>query len=88
MPTISTFYGVIVRMQSEKGGRHHVPHIHCIYGEYEGVYGLDGQLLEGELPLHKQKLVLAWICLHEDELRADWKLLCDGEQHFRIAPLS
>lgn len=32
MPALSMFYGIIVRMQSEKGGKHNKPHIHEIYG--------------------------------------------------------
>lgn len=32
MPALSMFYGIIVRMQSEKGGKHNKPHIHAIYG--------------------------------------------------------
>ena len=35
MPVISMFYGIIIRMQSEHGGKHHVPHIHVICGDWE-----------------------------------------------------
>ena len=84
MPILSMFYGVIIRMQSEKGGKHHEPHIHCIFGDDEVVMSLDGRILEGNLPKNKQKLVDAWISLHEDELRANWKLLCEGEDYFKI----
>lgn len=49
------FYGIIIRMQSEHGGKHHLPHIHVICGE--------------------------------EELMADWKLLDEGEQSFKIEPL-
>lgn len=50
MPALSMFYGIIVRMQSEKGGRHNKPHIHAIYGNEEVVVGIDGEVLEGKLP--------------------------------------
>lgn len=33
MSALSMFYGIIVRMQSERGGKHNKPHIHAIYGE-------------------------------------------------------
>ena len=33
------------------------------------------------------KLLLAWMALHEDELRANWKLLSEGEGYFKIEPL-
>jgi hypothetical protein len=74
-------------MQSEKGGKHNKPHIHCIYGEYEIVVSLDGEHLEGEMPASKLKLIDAWIELHKDELEANWKLLSDGDGYFKIDPL-
>ena len=33
MPVLSMFYGIIIRMQSERRGKHHIPHIHVIYGD-------------------------------------------------------
>ena len=80
MPTLSMFYGIIIRMQSEK-------HIHCLYGDDEIVMSLDGEVLEGSIPANKLKLIVAWISLHEDELRANWKLLSEGEGYFKIEPL-
>lgn len=41
MPAISMFYGIIVRMQNERGVKHHKPHIHALYGEDEIVVSLD-----------------------------------------------
>ena len=81
------FYGIIVRMQNERGGKHNKPHIHAIYGDYEIVLALDGEKLEGKFPKKQQKLLEAWVALHEDELKANWKLLNDGEGYFKIDPL-
>ena len=33
MPALCIFYGIIVRMYKEKGGKHNKPHIHA---EYQG----------------------------------------------------
>lgn len=77
MPALSMFYGIIVRMQSEKGGKHSKPHIHALYGE----------VLEGKFPNRQLKMLLAWMTIHEDELYANWKMLSEGEGYFRIAPL-
>ena len=44
------FYGIIVRMQSEKGTRHNAPHIHCEYSGEEVVVDFDGNILEGQFP--------------------------------------
>lgn len=86
-PMISTFYGIIVRMQSEVGGKHHKPHIHGIYGDNEVVVSLDGEVLEGGLPRKQQKILEAWIAIHEDELNANWTLLSNGEEFFKIDPI-
>jgi len=87
MPVLSMFYGIIIRMQSEKGGKHHVPHIHVICGDDESVFSLDGEKLEGTIQNSKMKLVVAWIEIHKEELKSDWKLLEEGEQPFKIEPL-
>ena len=87
MPALSMFYGIIVYMFSEKGVRHHLPHIHCKYGEYEIVIALDGQALEGTMPPSKMRLIEAWMELHRDELAANWELLSNGEKHYPIQPL-
>lgn len=87
MPVLSAFYGIIVRMQCEKGGKHHVPHIHAIYETFELVADLDGNVLEGEFPPNKLKLLEAWIVLHHEDLRANWNLLYHGDMFYRIEPL-
>ena len=74
-------------MQSEKGGKHHVPHIHVICGDDESVFSLDGEKLEGTIQNSKMKLVVAWIEIHKEELKANWKLLEEGEGFFKIEPL-
>lgn len=87
MPALSMFFGIIVRMQNEKGGKHHKPHIHAIYGEYELVITLDGEVLEGGFPSKQQKMLEAWMAIHEDELKANWQMLSAGEGFFKIDPL-
>lgn len=76
MPVLSIFYGIIVRMYREQGGKHNMPHIHAEYSGEEIVMTLDGTILEGGFPKNKLKL-----------LEANWKLLSNGEQFFRIDPL-
>jgi hypothetical protein len=51
MPTLSVFYDIIVRMFVETNGQHNTPHIHAKYHEYEVAMALDGEILEGELPI-------------------------------------
>ncbi|MCL2695025.1 MAG: DUF4160 domain-containing protein [Clostridiales bacterium] len=87
MPTLSMFFGIIVTMYREVGGRHKVPHFHAEYQGEEVVVCLDGQVLEGDIPGKKLKLVLAWAEIHHDELLANWKLLSEGREYFKIDPL-
>lgn len=88
MPVISMFYGLIVRMYYFDDQQHHIPHIHVEYSGHRGVYSIpDGQLLCGTFPANKERLLLAWMEIHRDELVADWELAVHGETPFRIDPL-
>ena len=87
MPALSMLFGIIVRMQSEQGGKHNKPHVHALYGDNEIVVAIDGEILEGSFPNKQLKLLLAWIAIHEDELNANWELLSNGEGYFKIEPL-
>lgn len=60
MPTISVFYGIIIRMFFRDIEKHHTPHIHAEYQGKIAVYSIvDGTPLAGELPPNKHKLVAA-----------------------------
>ncbi|MCI5892675.1 MAG: DUF4160 domain-containing protein [Clostridiales bacterium] len=87
MPTLSIFFGIIVRMYSELGGKHNMPHIHAEYQDYEIVVDFEGNILEGDFPKNKLKLLLAWIEIHKEDLSANWKLLSSGDGYFKIEPL-
>lgn len=87
MPVLSTFFGIIVRMYREVGGKHNMPHVHAEYSGDEVVIALDGTVLEGGIPKNKLKLLEAWMEIHREDLEANWKLLSCGEQFFRIDPL-
>lgn len=87
MPALSVFYGIIVMMYREEKERHHTPHIHVRYGEYEAIYALDGRLLAGRLPKNKERLLWAWMEIHQEDLWANWELAESGQAPFRIAPL-
>lgn len=65
MPIISMFYGIIVAMYFLDNKKHKMPHIHVKYQENEAVISIpDGELLEGQIPGNKLKLVMAWIEIH------------------------
>ena len=54
MPTISMFYGIIVRMYNN--GEHNPPHFHATYQGYNAVFNMDGELTDGEMPKKQLKL--------------------------------
>ncbi len=87
MPILSMFYGIIVRMYKELGGKHNMPHIHAEYAGEEVVMSLDGEIIEGSIPKNKLKLLVAWMEIHKDDLEANWKILQEGEQFYKIDPL-
>ncbi len=88
MPTISMFYGILIRMFFFDTERHHLPHIHAEYQGELAVYSImDGEVLSGCLPKGKHKLVSAWIEIHRDELLADWQLAVNGQKPFPIKGL-
>ena len=88
MPTISMFYGIIVYMFSFDDKKHHVPHIHINYAEYNAsVSIISGNIIAGDFPKKKLKLVQAWIEIHRDELNDVWKLAIQGESLYKIEPL-
>jgi len=67
---------------------HHLPHLHVEYqGQKASISIPDGNLLEGDFPAKKLRMVQAWIAIHEEELMADWALAVNGEPVFPIDPL-
>ena len=88
MPTISMFYGILIRMFFTDNERHKLPHIHADFQGQVATYSIpDGSLLAGEIPPNKHKLVVAWIEIHKEDLLADWELAVHGKNPFSIKGL-
>ena len=88
MAVLSMFYGIIISIYFLDNKQHKLPHIHIKYQEHEAVMSIpDGDVLDGDLPKNKLKLVSAWIEIHKDELVADWELAINGSPIFQIDPL-
>ena len=87
MPTISMFYGIIIRMYCAPK-EHNPPHIHVYYQDYKAIVNINEvELVDGKLPKNKQRIVLAWVELRKEELLANWELAQNGELPFKIEPL-
>lgn len=87
MPELSRFQGMIIKLIFLDNEKHHKPHVHVYYGEYEASVGIDGELLSGSLPVKKLKLLQAWMILHEDELYKAWNNAVQGLPFTNIKPL-
>lgn len=88
MPTISLFFGIIIRMYCSPK-EHNPPHIHAYYQDESAIIDIrTGEIVEGSLPNRQKKLVAAWIEIHNEDLLADWELAQNGQSPLPIAPLS
>ena len=89
MPTISMFYGILIRMFFKDTEKHSLPHIHAEYQGQVAVYSIpDGKLLAGSMDSRKEKLIAAWIEIYKDDLMADWQLAVNGKTPFKIRGLN
>jgi hypothetical protein len=85
MPTISTFYGILIRMFFND---HAPPHFHVQYAEFKATVEIKTlTIATGELLRRAQELVLDWAELHQQELLEDWRLCMEKQQPNAIAPL-
>ena len=78
---------MIIKMVFLYNVKHHKPHVHVYYGEYEASVGIDGEILSGSLPVKKLKLLQAWLILREDELFNAWNNAVKGMPFNDIKPL-
>lgn len=85
MPTISMFYGILVRMYYDD---HNPPYFHAFYNQYKAIFNFEGEIIDGKMPSKQTKLIIAWSEIHKDELWANWELAKNSEVLFNIAPLN
>jgi hypothetical protein len=70
MPTISSFYGILIQMFWRD---HAPPHFHALYAEHEAQIDICTlEVIEGDLPRRALALVLEWAMEHRSELMEDW----------------
>lgn len=74
MPTISSFYGILIRMYF---GDHPPPHFHALYAGHKAHFSMaSGEIIDGELPPRATRLVREWASLHRADLEENW-LRCE-----------
>ncbi len=88
MPEISRFYGIVIKMIYNDNDKHHKPHVHVYYVEYEASMAFDGEVLDGKMPLKQVRIVSGWMALHEDELYEAWNNAVRSKTFGKIELLS
>jgi hypothetical protein len=85
MPSISSFYGIIIWIYWKD---HNPPHFHAQYGEYEILIKIeDLSVYAGSLPSRAFGLVMEWASLHQEELMHNWELMKQDLPLKKIEPL-
>lgn len=85
MPTISMFYGLLIRMFFDE---HAPPHFHVEYAEHKAIIAIETlKVLRGSLPRRALELALDWAELHQRELMENWDLCQSKEVPKKIVPL-
>ena len=73
MPTISTFYGIIIMMYL-RDKEHNPPHIHAFYGEKSATFFIsNGEIYEGDFPSRAKKMVKEFVLKYQKELLNMWE---------------
>ena len=82
MPEVTRFFGVVIKIFFR--GEHNPPHIHAVYGEYNGLFEIATmEMIEGDLSNRVQKLVKEWGELYKEDLLRMW----DTKQLKKLPPL-
>ena len=84
MPSISSYYGIIIYMYFNE---HNPPHFNVIYNEYKAVISINDGAITGSLPRRALNMVYEWLDIHKDELLHNWEIMKDGIQPQKIEGL-
>ena len=73
MPTLSRFYGIVIRMYY-LGSEHNPPHIHAIYGDDTAAFDIKtGEIIDGYVPRRAAEMVHEWIFKNKAALLEMWE---------------
>ena len=84
MPEVSDFYGISVEIRYNE---HNPPHFHAKYGEYEAQFDFDGNIINGEFPPKKARMVAVWAEMRREDLEINWNLAKENKKPRSIEPL-
>lgn len=85
MPTISVFFGIVIKMFYDD---HPPPHFHAEHQGEKAVFDFRGNILRGDISSRTAvRLIREWTDLHQGELEANWDEMEAGRGFRRIDPL-
>jgi hypothetical protein len=85
MPTISIFFGIVIKMFYDE---HNPPHFHAEYQGEKAVFDFLGNILRGHIRSRTAvRLIREWTDLHLVELERNWEVMQSGLEFKKIAPL-
>lgn len=85
MPTISIFFGIVIKMFFDD---HNPPHFHAEYQGEMAVFDFRGNIIRGDLSSRTAvRLIREWVDLHQPELEENWAGMQAGREFHRIEPL-
>lgn len=85
MPTVSIFYGIVVRINFFD---HAPPHLHADYRGDEALFDIrSGRVIAGRLPRRETRYVVEWLTTNRAGLLRNWDLAVSGQPTFRIEGL-
>ncbi len=85
MPIISTFFGIVIRMDYKE---HAPPHFHAEYEGQHGTFDFSGQPVAGSVESGTAlRLIHEWAVAHKAQLEANWAKMEAGQPLERIEPL-
>ncbi len=85
MPTISIFFGIVIKMFFDD---HNPPHFHAEHQGEMAVFDFRGNILRGDLTSRTAvRLIREWVDLHQEELEGNWREMQAGRKFSKIEPL-
>ena len=76
---LSLFYGIVIRMKRAPKTTSQ-PHIHADFEGLTARITLNAcEITHNNLPTRQQRLVLAWVEIHQEDLLANWNLVQHGQ---------
>ena len=84
MPEVSEFYGISIEIRHKE---HNPPHFHATYGDYRAVFDFDGNIIKGEFPPKKARMLAVWAEMRREDLEIDWELAKNNQIPKKIEPL-